>query len=266
MQVNRQANRDRAKSVAGVVLFHAAIGYVLIRGLGFAPTTAVEDELRIFDVAPEPPLPLAEPAKVEPKAAKPKPKDPEGAASPKNLRDTPSPIVAPPPAVVLPVISPVVAAPVAADGNRASAGASDVPGPGTGSGGLGTGLGSGSAGRGTGGGGGGGTALERGPRLISGRIGDDDYPRSNIQADSDETVYLSFVVATDGRVRACTVTRSSGNARLDETTCRLIKRRFRYRPARDAQGEPVAWRIDGTHVWQVPPEPPVTEIEPTIWE
>jgi protein TonB len=52
-------------------------------------------------------------------------------------------------------------------------------------------------------------------------------------------VQAHFEVGVDGRVSDCRVVRSSGNAELDATTCRLIERRFRYAPARDAQGRAV---------------------------
>ena len=57
-----------------------------------------------------------------------------------------------------------------------------------------------------------------------------------------------FTVGVDGRARDCAVTGSSGDAALDATTCQLIETRFRYRPARGADGQPVAevrgWRQD----------------------
>ena len=53
---------------------------------------------------------------------------------------------------------------------------------------------------------------------------------------------------TNGRAGGCTVVRSSGHAALDATTCRLIEKRFRFEPARDAQGRPVqelrGWKQD----------------------
>jgi protein TonB len=156
-----------------------------------------------------------------------------------------------------------VAAPVAGQGDKASAGAADVPGPGTGSGGIGTGLGSGNQGTGTGGGGGGGAMGIR-ARWIRGRIYDSDYPRRAYNAGIGGTVYLRFVVEPDGRVGRCSVTRSSGNRDLDSTTCRLIQSRFLYRPARDAQGRPVAETVRGEHVWEVEPEPPPIEVEADI--
>ena len=60
---------------------------------------------------------------------------------------------------------------------------------------------------------------------------------------------MRFTVGIDGRVSGCTVTRSSGYALLDTTTCRLIEKRFRYHPARDAQGQPVAETISLFYQW-----------------
>lgn len=259
----RQIDRDRVKSAVGVAALHALIGYALIRGLGFVPAVAQSAELKIFDVAPEPPPPpVVEPLKIEAPKEKARAPEPEGAASPPNLRDTPTPIVAPPPVVKLPVPSPVVTAPIAGEGNRDSAGAAEVPGPGTGAGGVGTGTGSGASGNGTGGGGGGG--LARRARWISGSVGDGDYPRAAIEADAQGTLFVTFVIQTTGRVGGCAVTKSSGNATLDETTCRLITRRLRFRPALDRSGNPVATRMDGKHVWTLGPRPPDIDVEPTI--
>jgi protein TonB len=250
-------NRDRLKSVAGVAVFHALLGYALITGLGYDPVSQVAEQLKLFNVVekdlppPPPPTPAA-PDKAEARKIA-KPKNAEGAASPANLRDTPTQIMAPKPIIPLPVPTPIPSAPAAGQGNAEAAGAADVPGPGTGSGGVGTGLGSGMHGNGTGGGGGGG--LARDLRWISGRIGSDDYPRRAFDAGIGGTVHLRFIVGTSGRVTDCAVTRSSGSAELDSTTCRLIKRRLRYRPATDAGGRPIPATITGKHEWIVERRP-----------
>ena len=79
--------------------------------------------------------------------------------------------------------------------------------------------------------------------------GEDDYPRSAFEAGIGGTVLMRFTVGVTGRVTDCRVTRSSGNAELDGTTCRLILKRFRYRPARNAQGRPVAAVVTGKQQW-----------------
>ena len=259
-----EENRDRLKSALGVGLFHALLGYALVTSLGFAPGIPAIDELKMFEVVEEPPPPPTKPARPDKAQAKrARPKNAEGAASPANLRDTPTQIVAPKPEIVLPLPPPVIVAPVAGQGDVARAGAAQVPGPGTGSGGQGTGLGSGTQGSGTGGGGGGGAGGVR-ARFLSGSIRDSDYPEAAYRRRIGGTVHLRFVVLPNGRVRQCAVTRSSGSAELDAVTCRLIERRFRYRPARDARGKPIAETVRGQHLWEIGPEPPPIDVEPTI--
>jgi protein TonB len=258
-----QEQRERAASAAAVALIHALFLYLLLTGLGFDAAVAGKEAMKMFDVFEEVPPPAVRPPpeKVE-KSQRAKPKDPEGAAAPPNLKDTPTQIMAPNPQILIPVPPPITAAPAAGQGNAPAAGAAEVPGPGTGRGGQGTGLGSGTQGTGTGGGGGG---IGRGSpaRQIAGDITPDDYPDSAFRARVSGTVHLRFVVAPSGRVSECAVTRSSGSAALDSTTCRLILGRFRYRPARDGAGRPIASVIRGEHVWEVGPEPPPIEVEPT---
>jgi protein TonB len=260
-----QENRARIQSAAGVGLLHALLGYAFLIGLGFDLPAPGKEELQIFDVFEEEPPPPSVPPPPEKvaKSTREKPKDPEGAASPPNLKDTPTQIVAPPPEIRIPVPPPIAAAPIAGQGNAAAAGAAELPGPGTGRGGTGTGLGSGTYGNGTGGGGGGAGRGAR-ARWVSGRIYDEDYPDREYRQRIGGTVYLRFIVAPSGRVGECRVTRSSGSAALDSTTCRLIQRRFRYRPARDGLGRPVAETVTGQHIWEVGPAPPDIWVEPTI--
>jgi periplasmic protein TonB len=255
--------RERIGSAAAVAALHALLGYAFLTGLGYAPLPSLPDELKLFTPAdtPPPPPPKAQPARPQPEKVrrKPKPKDPEGAASPANLRNTPTEIVVPPPEIRLPVPPPLPAAPVAGTGSAPAAGAAPVPGPGTGAGGVGNGLGSGLSGNGNGGGGGG---LAAPPRLISGRIDNDDYPPRAFETRAMGTVYIRFVVQPNGRATDCAVTRSSGSAELDSTTCRLIERRMRYRPARDSAGRPIASIVRGQQQWEIGPEPPPIDVDP----
>jgi protein TonB len=259
-------DRDRLKSAAGVALLHALILYALLTGLGYDPAAAIPETMKLFNIDEEPPPPPAKPARpdIEKKARKAKPKNAEGAASPANLRNTPTQIVAPPPEIRLPVPPPIPAAPAAGQGSAMAAGAATVPGPGTGSGGIGNGLGSGRFGNGTGGGGGGGRGTRA--RWLSGSIGGSDYPDGAYRARRGGTVHLRFTVAPTGRVSDCIVTRSSGSRELDNVTCSLIVRRFRYRPARNAEGTPIASSVVGEHVWEVAPQPPDQWIEPDVEE
>ncbi|MGB7405445.1 MAG: energy transducer TonB, partial [Pacificimonas sp.] len=102
-------------------------------------------------------------------------------------------------------------------------------------------LGPGTGDSGFGRGGGGVTRAEK----IAGTITDDDYPRAARQRRSEGEVTVNYDITTGGRVVNCRVVGPSGDVDLDATTCRLIRERFRYRPATRA-GQPVAdvagWR------------------------
>lgn len=63
------------------------------------------------------------------------------------------------------------------------------------------------------------------------------------------TVVVQFTVQADGRVSNCGAVRSSGKADLDAFTCRLVEQRMRFRPALNAQGNPVASTAHARYEW-----------------
>lgn len=223
--------RDRFASTAVATLVSAALLLGIWAGLAVRFEPAVQEALAVFDVRVPPPPPEPPPAPVPRSGAR-------GAAAPPARRAVPKPVAAPTPVVRVRV--PVAAPPVPAEGVAPRAGAAETEGLGTGAGGQGAGLGAGGAGSGSGGG----VAVRA--RRIRGGINIRDYPRSAEGATGSVTVHLD--VSAQGRVTRCTVARSSGNAALDATTCRLAQARFRYAPARDREGRAVAdvagWRQD----------------------
>jgi periplasmic protein TonB len=242
-------SRRRARFWAGVLVaaIEVALGYALFSSRAAAPSIQVSDTMMTIR-----PMPVVPPPEIVP-ARQPRTARTQGAAAPPNLRAHATTIVAPPP-VLPPIPVPVVTAPRAGQGPDAFAGASAVAGPGTGAGGTGNGSGSGGDGEGDGGG-------DTPPRQIKGRLKNSDYPAAAGEAGVSGTVSVRYVVETDGRVSACEITRSSGSRILDETTCRLIRERFRFRPSLDAQGRPVAAAIVENHSWYVrhedaPPDQP----------
>jgi protein TonB len=230
---------DRVRAGVATVIVQAALGYALITGLVVRFPQSVSDPLKLFLVSPPPPPPkaLASPSRETVSR-------PQGTASPPNLRATATPIVVPPPVVLIPVPPQVIVAEEANAGGAPISGASTVIGPGTGSGGAGDGSGSGGAGNGDGSGG---APL----RKIGGRITGNDYPRGPFEAGIGGTLFVRYIVGIRGRVTACSITRSSGNAELDQATCRLITERFRFKPRRNAAGTPVAAVITEDHTWVV---------------
>lgn len=237
--------RERAASAL------AALGVVLLALLGLIFGLRVGQMVRnpgamvavLQRIEPEPPKPQpsARPQPARKPAAK-------GAPALPNLRNQATPVVAPP--IVMPLIPPppIVVATQAGTGQAASTGASDLAGPGQGAGGEGDGMGGGGSG-------GDGTGLAAtGPRQIRGRLSFKDMPDGVIADGQEARVGVRYTVDADGHVRDCHAEEPSGFPSLDALTCRLIRERFVFRPARDRMKRPVRSVIVEAHTWFKRPE------------
>lgn len=224
--------RPRWWLITLVVLGHLAAFYGLIRV--FAPSAVASIErsvLSTFNVtitAPPPP---------PPPAAQPVPD--EGAAGEEGRKAVPKPVTAPTPKVTTRT-TPV---PRASSTGAASTSGASASGDGTGASGSGEGTGSG-----RGGGGQGGIAVSR-PVKIAGDINsaaDFPVPPGGRQARFGTSVTVYMTVTAEGRATDCRVVRPSPDREADAIVCRLAEQRFRFRPATDAEGRPVAasygWR------------------------
>ena len=80
-----------------------------------------------------------------------------------------------------------------------------------------------------------------------------DYPAAAHRAGASGTSQFSASVAANGRVIDCQTMNSSGSVELDRETCKLVKRRGRFFPARDAEGRKVAGEYQGRIRWSLPP-------------
>lgn len=219
----RAAGR-RAGALASTLAVHGALAALLIWGLAIDRGAAGPERaeaVAAFDVAPPPPPPPAA-----------EPGLPPDAPAPEGRTAEAAPVEAPQPAIA---IATAPAAPDPGEGNEPSGG----------SGASGTGPGAGGVGAGSGGGGGVATPARR----IAGALRDSDYPRAAKASQMGGVVGISFRVRTDGRVDRCTIVRSSGHAMLDDLTCRLFTERYRFSPARTAQGEPVESTLQTTFTW-----------------
>ena len=76
-----------------------------------------------------------------------------------------------------------------------------------------------------------------------------------MMAGAEGRVSVSVSVGADGGVTGCRVTASSRSAALDEGTCRVLRERARYTPARDAAGQAVADTVAEQVTWALPNEP-----------
>lgn len=80
----------------------------------------------------------------------------------------------------------------------------------------------------------------------------EDYPAASIRENVQGVVVISATIGTDGKVRSCLVTQSSGNQLLDDTTCRLYTKRAHFTPARDADGNPTMAQRTDRFRWELP--------------
>jgi protein TonB len=80
----------------------------------------------------------------------------------------------------------------------------------------------------------------------------DDYPSRDLREGNEGTTGFRVVIGTDGRVGACEVVRSSGHPGLDAATCKAVAARARFAPATDANGEKVVGTYANSVRWQIP--------------
>jgi protein TonB len=87
---------------------------------------------------------------------------------------------------------------------------------------------------------------------LIGLFSDADYPASAQSAGAEGTAQAQMTIGADGRVTGCTITRSTGNNALDAATCNILRRRAKFTPAHDSNGNavsdtqsspPITWRL-----------------------
>lgn len=80
----------------------------------------------------------------------------------------------------------------------------------------------------------------------------DDYPSAPLRHGEEGTARFRLEIAANGKIEACTITRSSGFEQLDRATCRNIMRRAKFDAARDATDKPVRGTYESSVRWQIP--------------
>ncbi|MGQ0559962.1 MAG: TonB family protein [Sphingosinicella sp.] len=86
---------------------------------------------------------------------------------------------------------------------------------------------------------------------LSSYVSNDDYPASAIRNEESGTTGFRLTVGPAGRVTNCVITSSSGSASLDSTTCRLMRSRARFTPARDQFGQPTTDSVSNRITWRL---------------
>lgn len=209
---------SKLTSAVLVFVMISLFGWGFINALQYSSLKEVIEDLNAFDVVEEPPPPPDEPP--------PPPDQPE---------QTTPPIVAPPPLVRLNTPPPpmtVTDTPPPPSPPRPVPPAPAAPPP---------------------------PAPPPGPPAVAkkavqrgGSISDADYPSAAQRAEAEGTTGVRYTIDASGKVSSCSVTRSSGNGALDSTTCSLIQRRYRFKPAEDAGGNPIAETRSASIVWRLP--------------
>jgi protein TonB len=213
----KEISGNRTLAITLVVLIQFALGYAIVTGLAFNVIKKAAQDLKTFDVEEAPPPPEEPPP------------------PPKDMPDVPPPPVTPPPLVRVnttpppiqvveampPPIPPVVQAPpplAPPPPPRKVQSAQSAKGD------------------------------------LRSLFSADDYPAAAQSAGAEGTVQATLTIGPDGRIVACNVTRSSGNSSLDSATCNILRRRAKYVPARDSNGQPttdtvstppIVWRLEG---------------------
>jgi protein TonB len=85
-------------------------------------------------------------------------------------------------------------------------------------------------------------------------VSDEDYPSNAVRNEEQGTTRFRLSVGPDGRVTECTVTGSSGSSALDATTCKLMKQRAKFTPARDNHGGTTSDTVASAIRWVLPTE------------
>ena len=78
-----------------------------------------------------------------------------------------------------------------------------------------------------------------------------DVPIGLLRENVLQTVGIAITVRPDGKIQDCLVEVSSGNPKLDAYTCKLARRRGKFRAGREVNGSPVYGVYRGSINWWV---------------
>jgi protein TonB len=83
-------------------------------------------------------------------------------------------------------------------------------------------------------------------------VSDEDYPSTAARNEEQGTTRFRLAVGPDGKVKECAVTSSSGSTALDATTCKLMKQRAKFTPAKNNRGELTSDTVMSAIRWVLP--------------
>jgi protein TonB len=213
----KEISGNRTLSIVMTAVVMGALFYAIITGLAYNVVKQAAENLKVIDVEQQPP-----PPEQPPPPPKDMPKVPPPPITPPPLVQTQAP---PPPITTVtappPVIPPVVQAPPAPPPPpppHKTVSAQSAKGD------------------------------------LRSLFSPDDYPASASAAEAQGTAQAELTISPDGRVVGCNLIRSTGNSALDSATCSILRRRAKFTPARDSNGNPttdtvttppITWRLEG---------------------
>ena len=215
----KELSGNRTVSIAMTIAVVGSLMYAIVTGLAYNVIKKTAEQLKVIDVEQQPP-----PPEQPPPPPKDMPKVPPPPVTPPPLvqMNTPAPptittVVAPPiPPMAPPVIAPP--APPAPPPPRKT------------------------------------VAAERAGSGLRSLFSGDDYPASAQAAGAEGTARATLSISPSGQVVGCNITQSTGNSALDSATCNILRRRAKFTPARDSNGNatsdtietpPIRWQLEG---------------------
>jgi len=219
----KQLSSNRTVPIIMSALITGLMGYALASGLAYSVVKQAAEDLKTFDVEDEPPPPPEEPPPPPPEDSAPPP--PQVSAPPPLVRiNTPAPPIQTTPVIqptppITPVYRPAPPAPPAPP--------PPPPPPRV-------------------------SQAARAQGSLPGLFSTDDYPAAALRSEEQGTTAVSLTIGTNGRVSGCDVTSSSGSRSLDDTTCRILRSRARFTPAKDQAGSPISDTSSARIRWVLP--------------
>ena len=212
--VDQGMSAGRIWSIVLVAILHALLGYAFVTGLAYKFVKNVQEDLKTFDVEEQPP-----PEEEPPPPEAPKQETPPPLVAPPPIVRTNVP---PPPMVTIPrpppmpppitVVPPPPAPPPAPPRTVEPA---------------------------------------RARANLGSYVSDSDYPASALRNEEQGTTGFRLTVGPNGRVTDCQITSSSGSSALDQATCRIMRSRARFTPARDNTGQPTTDTVNNRITWRI---------------
>ena len=214
----KEISGNRTLAIVFVVVIQFALGYAIVTGLAYNVIKKTAENLKVIDVEQPPPPPE-------------KPPPP-----PKDLPKVPPPPTIPPPLVQMQAPPPPIAVQVAPTPPPIPQIVQAPPAP---------------------------PPPPPPHKTVSAQSakGDvrtlfsaDDYPASAQAAGAEGTAQATLTIGPDGRVVGCNLIKSTGNGALDSATCNILRRRAKFTPARDSNGNPttdtyttppIRWQLEG---------------------